>query len=182
MVQPAFAAGRAPKCGFYVTLLSMAREISAGGVVLHRINGRWWVAAIQPRRDNDNPGKPALALPKGIVDPGEKAEQTALREVREETGVEAELIAKLGDVRYVYTRTWGDRARVFKIVSFYLFRYRAGTIGKITPEMQHEVAEAKWISLDDASRMLSYKGERDMIVRAQKYIAEHPEIAEAGDG
>ena len=154
----------------------MAREISAGGVVLRRISNCWHIAAIQPRRDNDNPGKPALALPKGIVDPGEKPNQTALREVREETGLEAELITKLGDVKYVYTRTWGDRARVFKIVSFYLFRYVSGEIGQIAPEMQQEVALAKWIELNEASRLLSYKGERDMIVRAKQYVAEHPEI------
>ena len=158
----------------------MAREISAGGVVLRKMEGKWCLAAIQPRRDNDNPGKPALALPKGIVDPGEKPDQTALREVREETGLEAELVAKLGDVRYVYTRTWGDRARVFKIVSFYLFRYREGKIGEIAPEMQHEVAEAKWIALEEASKMLSYKGEREMIARAQQYVAEHPEFVKAG--
>ena len=157
----------------------MAREISAGGVVLHRISGGWHIAAIQPRRDNDNPGKTALALPKGIVDPGEKPDQTALREVREETGLEAELITKLGDVKYVYTRTWGDRARVFKIVSFYLFRYISGEIGQIAPEMQHEVTLAKWIELDEAPRLLSYKGERDMIVRAKQYVAEHPEIQSA---
>lgn len=154
----------------------MAREISAGGVVLRQMHDGWWVAAIQPRRDNDNPGKPALALPKGIVDPGERPEQTALREVREETGIEAELVIKLGDVRYVYTRTWGDHARVFKIVSFYLFRYLNGNIGEITSEMQHEVAEARWIALNDAPRLLSYKGERDMVAKARNYVAEHPEF------
>lgn len=155
----------------------MAREISAGGVVLRKLRELWHVAAIQPRRDNDNPGKPALALPKGIVDAGEKPEQTAQREVREETGLEAELITKLGDVRYVYTRTWGDRARVFKIVSFYLFRYTAGTIGEIAPEMQHEVAEAKWIPLEEAAKLLSYKGEREMAVKAEAYVRDNPDLA-----
>lgn len=147
--------------------------------MLRKMGARWCLAAIHPRRDNDNPGKQALALPKGLVDPGEKPEQTALREVREETGLTAELVTKLGDVRYVYTRTWGDRARVFKIVSFYLFRYVGGEIGNIAPEMLHEVAEAKWISLDEAARQLSYKGEREMIERAQKYVAEHPEFESA---
>ena len=148
--------------------------------MLRRMSDRWHVAAIQPRRDNDNPSKPALALPKGIVDPGEKPDQTALREVREETGVEADLIIKLGDVKYVYTRTWGDHAKVFKIVSFYLFRYVRGEIGEIAPEMQHEVAMAKWIALDEAPRLLSYKGERDMIARARQYVAEHPEVERVG--
>jgi hypothetical protein len=61
-------------------------------------------------------------------------------------------------------------------VSFYLFRYISGEIGKIAPEMQHEVALAKWIALDEASHLLSYKGERDMIARAKQYVTEHPEL------
>src|SRR5205085_8090787 len=158
----------------------MAREISAGGVVLRQMRGRWMLAAIQPRRDNDQPGKTVLALPKGIVDAGERPEETARREVLEETGLDAELITKLSDIRYVYTRSWGDRARVFKIVSFYLFRYRRGTIGKIAPEMQHEVAAAKWIRLDDAPEKLSYKGEREVARAVRQYVSEHPELLAAG--
>jgi 8-oxo-dGTP pyrophosphatase MutT (NUDIX family) len=154
----------------------MAREISAGGVVLRLMRGRWMVAAIQPRRDNDHPEKAVLALPKGIVDPGERPEETARREVLEETGVDADLITKLADIKYVYTRTWGDGARVFKIVSFYLFRYLRGTIGQIAPEMQHEVAAAKWIRLEQAPQLLSYKGEREMAKAAQRYLAEHPDL------
>src|SRR5215470_3173815 len=99
----------------------MAREISSGGVVVRHTRTGWMMAAIQPRRENDRPGVSVLALPKGNVDPGETPEQTAAREIREETGVQADLITKLNDVRYVYTRSWGDRARVFKIVSFFLF-------------------------------------------------------------
>src|SRR5690348_11480884 len=103
----------------------MAREVSAGGVVVRKLSGVWHLAAIHPRREEG--AKSALALPKGLVDPGEKPEQTAVREVKEETALDAELIAKLGDVRYVYVRTWGDGERVFKIVSFYLLRYTGGT-------------------------------------------------------
>ena len=83
----------------------MMREFSAGGVVLRRKQGRWWVAVIEPqtRRNPDAPVRPGagvLALPKGNVDKGEKPEETALREVREETGVEAALVAKLADIKY----------------------------------------------------------------------------------
>ena len=101
------------------------------------------LAAIRPA------GKPegTWALPKGLIGPGERAEVTALREVREETGVEATPVEKLGDVRYVYT--W-DGERVFKVVSFFLFRYRAGRLGDIPPEHVHEVAETRWLPLEEA--------------------------------
>ena len=119
-----------------------------------------------------------LALPKGLVDAGEKPLETALREVYEETGVTADPVAKLGDIKYVYTRTWSDGGRVFKIVSFYLMRYRTGRIDEIAPEMRTEVARAKWVRLEDASRLLAYKGERQMAQRAREYLDNHPELLE----
>jgi len=161
----------------------MEREISSGGVVIRKRDGVWWMAAIEvpqePARGSKRTvgrTKPVVALPKGAVDPGEKPLETALREVREETGVEAELIAKLGDSKYVYSRTWGDGQRVFKIVSFYLMRYRSGRINQIAPEMRIEVTRAKWIRLEDAARLLAYKGEKQMVDRALEYIATHPEV------
>src|SRR5438105_7014402 len=90
-------------------------------------------------------GKAVLALPKGIIDSGERPEQTAVREVAEETGVTAELMQKLGDVKYVYVRSWGDRARVFKVVSYFLLRYRSGRIGNLPKETKHEVARVSWV-------------------------------------
>jgi 8-oxo-dGTP pyrophosphatase MutT (NUDIX family) len=113
------------------------------------------LAAIRPN------GKPegVWALPKGLIDPGERADATALREVAEETGVAAVLVRKLGDVRYVYTR---GGERVFKVVSFYLLRYRAGRLGELAPEMRREVAEVRWLPLDEASSLLAYRGERQM--------------------
>jgi 8-oxo-dGTP pyrophosphatase MutT (NUDIX family) len=159
----------------------MVREFSAGGVVLRRRQGRWWVAVIEPQSSR-KPGaavRPAVtvyALPKGNVDKGEKPEQTAVREVREETGVEADLIAKLADIKYFYVRSWGDRQRVFKVVSFFLLMYRCGRIGQITPAMRREVRQAMWIPLDEAEQKLSYRGERDVIKLAQEYLASHPEL------
>jgi len=111
-----------------------------------------------------------LALPKGLVDPGEKPEQTAVREVREGTGIAATMITKLGDIKYVYVRSWGDRQRVFKIVSFFLLDYLSGEIDDVTPEMRLEVRRASWIPLDEAPRRLAYRGERDMVKRAQQYL------------
>ena len=119
-----------------------------------------------------------VALPKGTIDPGEKPEQTAQREIREETGVRAELIAKLADIKYIYVRNWGDHAKVFKIVSFYLFLYRSGRLGNIAPEMRIEVQNAFWLPLEDAPSKLSYKGEREVAERALAYLKTHPELGE----
>jgi len=140
------------------------------------MRGRWWLAAIQPAGRPPSGRKPVWALPKGLVDPGEQPHQTALREVREETGVEAELIAKLGDIKYVYTRSWGDRQRVFKVVSFYLLLYHSGKLGEIAPQMRVEVERAEWIPLEDAPQQLAYKGEREMAAKALNYIADNPEL------
>jgi 8-oxo-dGTP pyrophosphatase MutT (NUDIX family) len=135
------------------------REFSAGGVVVRRLRGEWRMAAIRP--GGKEPG--VWALPKGLIGAGEKPEQTALREVAEETGVEARSLGKLGDVRYVYT--WAGE-RIFKVVSFYLLRYSSGRLGDIPPEHAHEVAEARWLPLEDAPRLLAYGGEREMARKA----------------
>jgi len=138
------------------------------------------MAAIEPA--GERPGRrradsaPRLALPKGLVDEGEKPAETAVREVKEETGVEAALITKLSDIRYVYVRTWDDGARVFKIVSFYLLAYRAGRVDELEPEMRQEVLRALWVPLEEAPRRLSYSGERNVAKLAQEYIAAHPEL------
>jgi 8-oxo-dGTP pyrophosphatase MutT (NUDIX family) len=156
----------------------MAREISAGGVVVRRMRDRWWIAAIEPQSSSTRRAqqkRPTVALPKGLVDEGESPEQTAVREVREETGVVAEQIVKLKDIRYVYVRSWGDRQRVFKIVSFYLLRYMGGKIGEITAEMRKEVRSAEWIPLEEAPQRLTYPGEREVAQLAADYISAHPE-------
>ncbi len=144
----------------------MRREFSAGGVVVRRLRGRWMLAAIRPAGR-----KPGLwALPKGNIGPGEKPDEAALREVQEETGVEARLVTKLGDVRYVYT--WAGE-RIFKVVSFYLFRYRRGRLGDIAPEQRIEVDEARWLPLEEAPRLLAYGGERGMAEKALAFIHDH---------
>lgn len=140
----------------------MRREFSAGGVVVRRLRGGWYVAAIRPG------GKDVWALPKGLIARGEDPAATAAREVAEETGVEGRLLGKLGDVRYVYT--WHGE-RVFKVVSFFLFRYRGGRIGNVPRELAFEVDEARWLPLADAPGLLAYRGEREMAAKAAEALA-----------
>jgi 8-oxo-dGTP pyrophosphatase MutT (NUDIX family) len=148
------------------------REFSAGVVLVRRMRGRWWFAAVRPQ------GKATgvWALPKGLVDAGERPAQTALREGFEETGVAGRLAAKLGDVRYVYTESWegGSGERVFKVVSFFLLRASRGRIGAISEAMRVEVAEARWLPLVDGPTLLAYKGEREMAGKAIEVLANDP--------
>jgi 8-oxo-dGTP pyrophosphatase MutT (NUDIX family) len=163
----------------------MAREISAGGVVLRQISGIWHVALIEPRKDEPQKEtskaasaraakrprqrrRAVLALPKGLVDAGEKPQAAAVREVREETGIVAEAVTKLSDNKYVYVRTWGDGKRVFKIVSFYLMRYVSGEIDDLASDMRIEVKRALWVPLADAAKQLAYSNERKVLREAQE--------------
>lgn len=183
-------------------LRTMVREISAGGVVIRKREGAWWMATIEPpteaaraavrkaksgrsglggsgavgARHSSGRRRRVLALPKGVVDPGEKPLDTAVREVYEETGVTADPVTKLGDSKYIYTRSWGDGRRVFKIVSFYLMRYRSGRINDIAPAMRIEVARARWVRLEEAPRLLGYAGEKQMARRALGYVKAHAEL------
>jgi 8-oxo-dGTP pyrophosphatase MutT (NUDIX family) len=134
------------------------REFSAGGVVVRRMEGRPFVAVVRVR-------DAILALPKGHPDGDESAAAAAAREVREETGLEAELVEKLGDIRYWYAR---EGKRVMKIVAFFLFRYRSGDVA----DHDHEVEEALWIPLEEAPERLAYDGERQMAESALSRLAE----------
>ena len=137
----------------------MIREFSAGGVVLRPVDGQPFVAVVRVRDE-------ILALPKGHLDGDESPAEAAQREVREETGIEAELVEKLGDVRYHYMRGGN---RVSKRVEFFLFRYLSGNL----EDHDQEVEEALWIPLAEAPQRLAYKGEREMAVAA---------LSRAGEG
>jgi 8-oxo-dGTP pyrophosphatase MutT (NUDIX family) len=130
------------------------REFSAGGVVVRAEE----VVVIVPFRRSQE-GRQVLGLPKGHPDGDESLAEAAAREVREETGIEAELVEKLGDVRYWYQR---QGRRILKQVTFFLFRYRSGD----TADHDHEIEEARWMPLEEAATALSFEGERDMVVRA----------------
>jgi 8-oxo-dGTP pyrophosphatase MutT (NUDIX family) len=141
------------------------------------MKNRWWVAVIEPGREGEPADrKDVIALPKGNVDAGEKPQETAVREVREETGITAEPVAKLADIKYVYSRKWSDNAKIFKIVSFFLMKYRSGRIDDVKANMRHEVRRAYWLPLDEAISRLSYKGEKQVLEKALNYVQVHGEI------
>ena len=128
----------------------MRREFSAGGVLVRREDGHWLMAAIRPAGKRD-----VWALPKGRIDEGETGEQTALREVGEETGAHGRSLGKLGDVRYWFH--W-EGERVFKVVSFFLLLYESGELGDIAEEFRHEIDEVSWLRLDEAQRAAHAQG------------------------
>jgi 8-oxo-dGTP pyrophosphatase MutT (NUDIX family) len=141
------------------------RQMSAGGVVV-RGAGRWTEVAlicVGPRR--------RWQLPKGLVEAGEAPEAAATREVREEAGVEADLVAPIDVIEYWYVgRTGTDRVRYHKQVHFFLFRYRSGDVA----DHDHEVQEARWVPLADAPGMLAFANERQVVERAAEMLEGSP--------
>ena len=134
--------------------MDVEREFSCGGVV---VRGSDCIVIVPTRRAVR--GGQVLALPKGHPENGESPADAAVREVREEAGVEATVREKLGDVQYWYQR---DGVRIAKRVTFFLLDYVSGEVD----DHDHEVEHARWIALEEAARSLSYKGERDMAARA----------------
>ncbi len=142
-----------PNSGEETSRRANRKDFSAGGVVVRGDE----VAVIVPRGRGNHGGK-VLGLPKGHPDGDETEVEAAVREVREETGVVAEPVAKLGEVRYRYERR-GEA--IDKRVVFYLLEYRSGELSH-----DHEIEEVQWMPIEEALHALSYSGEREMVARA----------------
>ena len=136
-------------------------QVSAGGVTYRQQEGKVEVALISVGTDN------RWQLPKGLVDKGESTANASLREVREETGIDAEMIDRIDKVEYWYaSREEGHPVRYHKFVYFYLMRYRSGDIG----DHDDEVNEARWVPIDDAIEMLAFKSEKKIMTQARELI------------
>lgn len=136
-------------------------QVSAGGVAFHRSGAEVQIAIVSV--------KPSLRwqLPKGIVDPGETPEFTAVREVREEAGIETELLRLIETIEYWYQRVqYGRRIRYHKFVHFYLLQYQSGDVA----DHDHEIEESRWVSFEEALEMLAFKSEQGVVVKAREII------------
>ncbi len=142
--------------------MQTVEQVSAGGVAFREIDGRIEIAIILT-----NPER-RWQLPKGMIDAGESAEQAAVREVREEAGIDTDLIAPLDKTEYWFSADRnGERARLHKFVHWFLMRYRSGNV----EDHDDEVIEARWEAVETALEMLVFKNERDVVEKAVNTIA-----------
>ena len=138
-------------------------QISAGGVAFRWQDPEPEIAIVSV--------KPKLRwqLPKGIVDPGESPQVTAVREVREEAGIETNLIKLIETIEYWYRSVkYGKPVRYHKFVHFYLLEYKSGDVAN----HDHEVEESRWVSFDEAIEMLDFKSEREVVEKAREMLKE----------
>lgn len=143
-------------------------QVSAGGVAFRWRDAEPEVAIVRV--------KPKLRwqLPKGIVDEGETPQVTAVREVREEGGVQTELIKLIETIEYWYRSVkYGKPVRYHKFVHFYLLQYKSGDVS----DHDQEVEEARWVSIDEAIELLEFKNEREVVEKARRMIQEMENVS-----
>jgi len=138
---------------------TIKRQTSSGGVIFRVTDRRADVVLVAVK------GKSVWCLPKGIIDKNEDSRATAIREVKEETGILGEIIDKIGTISYWYF-VKSENAKLHKTVHFYLMRYIEGN----TDEHDWEVDDARWFSIEEAIEKLAYKGEKEILQKAEKMI------------
>ena len=133
----------------------MKCEFSAGGVVF---NDKGQVLVTQHSKNHH------WSFPKGLLDhPGQTMEESALREVREEGGVNAEIIGKVGSNKYVYTL---NREKIFKVVTYFLMKYKSGD----TADHDWEVSDLGWYTPEEALKKLTFPKDRELLKKALKIL------------
>ena len=136
-------------------------QVSAGGVAYREVDGNLEIAVILTHPEH------RWQLPKGMIDPGETEQQAALREVREEAGIETELVAPIDRTEYWFmAERAGTRTRFHKHVHWFLMRYVSGDVA----EHDHEVTESRWAAVDEALELLVFKNEREVVQKAVEMI------------
>lgn len=136
-------------------------QVSAGGVAYRMVDGRAEIAIILTHPEH------RWQLPKGMIDPGESFEQAARREVREEAGIETELIEPIARTEYWFVAERdGKRNRFHKHVHWFLMKYTSGDVA----DHDHEVTEARWADVDEAMEILVFKNEREVVLKAVEAI------------
>ena len=145
------------------TIVPTLDQVSAGGVVYRGGSTDMEVVIVRVVPEQ------RWQLPKGIIDDGETIEQAALREVREESGMTAEIVAPLETIEYWFTADWDNiRRRIHKFVHFFLMRHKDGD----GSDHDHEVDEVRWVTIDEALQTLKFKAERDLVQKAATMIGE----------
>lgn len=136
-------------------------QVSSGGVIFRKTGGDIEIALVSVK------GGAVWCLPKGLVEKGERTEETAVREVQEETGLTGRAIKKIGDIKYWYYIK-DHNAKCRKTVHFYLLEYMSGS----TSDHNWEVDSAEWFPLDEAVGKVSYKGDREIVEKARQMLSQ----------
>ncbi|MGH7274368.1 MAG: NUDIX hydrolase [Nitrospiria bacterium] len=140
----------------------MKRQVSSGGVIYRKREGRCEVALILR---STRKGKKLWCLPKGLMQGTESPEETARREVREETGLEGKVNEKLGEIQYIFYSP-EEHSRIQKTVYFFLIEYLSGSVA----DHDSEVEEARWLPIETAIDLLVYETERDIVKKAMQAV------------